>query len=74
MMCTLADVYGFLKQGCQCIAPVFSIARAVSLEAQRACRLYVARSVIHEERLCRVDAGIGYQEVENPPVGLVTPI
>ena len=41
---------GFLKQDSQRIAPVFTVMRAVGLETQLACCLYVASPVVNEER------------------------
>ena len=45
------DVFsGFLEKYRQCVAPVFTVMRAVGLETQLAGCLYVASPVVNEER------------------------
>lgn len=59
---------GLLEQHGQCIAPVFTVMWAICLESQYMSGLYVSSSVVYKERFGRVDSGISYQKVENPPV------
>ena len=59
---------GLLEQYGQCVAPVFAVMRAIRLESQCMSCLHVSSTIVYEERFCRVDAGISYQKVKNPPV------